>query len=65
MVRHPPLSRALYIRNTETEQDNYYPLPIRITPEDFKVSEQNQDIFQALPKLKADEASECAVRGSL
>jgi hypothetical protein len=40
IVCHPPFSRALYIRNTETEQDNYYPLPTRITPADFKVSEQ-------------------------
>jgi hypothetical protein len=46
IVRHRiSLLRVLYIRNTETEQDNCFPLPIRITPDDFRVSEQNQEHF--------------------
>jgi hypothetical protein len=29
------------VRTVEPEQVKYYPVPIRITPEDFKVSEQD------------------------
>src|SRR5947209_12788686 len=39
MVRHPlPFQK---IRITDREQDNYYPLPIRITPEKFEVLEES------------------------
>jgi hypothetical protein len=33
--------------DTDREQDNYYPLPIRITPETFEVPEESDGTFQS------------------
>jgi hypothetical protein len=44
MVRHP-LLKGLW--DTDREQDNYYPLPVRITPEIFEVPEESDGSFQS------------------
>src|SRR5271154_3571679 len=44
MVRHHFL-KGLW--DTDREQDNSYPLPIRITPEFFEVLEESDDTFQS------------------
>ena len=40
-----PLSEGLW--DTDREQDNYYPLSIRITPEIFEVLEESDGTFQS------------------
>jgi hypothetical protein len=45
MVRHPLSEKVFGI--TDREQDNYYPLPIRITPENFEVLKESDGTCQS------------------